>query len=96
MTSRYLIPLAALALSVGTGCQGSASAAQPPEAAPQTPAPFATPPVLPGTPDVATLVARVKPSVVNITTVQAVRVPQMDMPDLGDLFPVPEPGPRPG
>ena len=28
---------------------------------PQTPAPFATPPVLPGTPDIATLVAKVKP-----------------------------------
>jgi serine protease Do len=34
-----------------------------------TPAPFATPPLLPGTPDVATLVAKIKPSVVNITTI---------------------------
>jgi serine protease Do len=32
--------------------------------------------VLPGTPDIATLVAKVKPSVVNITTVQAVKVPR--------------------
>jgi serine protease Do len=38
-----------------------------------TPAPFATPPVLPGTPDVAGLVARIKPSVVNITTVHETR-----------------------
>src|SRR6185503_722298 len=34
---------------------------------PSTPAPFATPPLLAGTPDIAALVARVKPSVVNIT-----------------------------
>jgi serine protease Do len=32
------------------------------------PAPFATPPVLTGMPDVATIVARVQPAVVNITT----------------------------
>jgi serine protease Do len=87
MTSRNLIPLAILALSIGTGCQGSASAASPPDSNPQTPAPFAVPPVLPGTPDIATLAARVKPAVVNITTVQAVKVPRRDMPDLGDLFP---------
>jgi serine protease Do len=87
MTSRNLIPLAVLALSLGTGCQGSASAASPPDSNPQTPAPFAVPPVLPGTPDIAQLAARVKPSVVNITTVQAVKVPRMDMPDLGELFP---------
>ena len=37
-----------------------------------TPAPFATPPVLGGTPDVAALVAKVKPSVVNITTVHEI------------------------
>ena len=35
---------------------------------PSTPAPFASPPLLAGTPDVAALVAKVKPSVVNITT----------------------------
>ena len=37
------------------------------------PAPFPTPPTLSGTPDVATLAARVKPSVVNITTTHATR-----------------------
>src|SRR5882672_6246957 len=38
-----------------------------------TPAPFATPPLLPGTPDVAALVAKIKPSVVNITTIHEMR-----------------------
>jgi serine protease Do len=96
MTPRNLIPLAILALSVGTGCQGSAAAASPPEPNPQTAAPFAVPPVLPGTPDIATLAARVKPSVVNITTVQAVKVPHMETPDLGELFPFFNGGPRRG
>jgi len=45
--------------------------------APTSPAPFATPPVLAGTPDVATLVARVKPAVVNITTVHEVKAPRV-------------------
>jgi serine protease Do len=44
---------------------------------PSTPAPFSTPPLLPGTPDVAALVAKVKPSVVNITTVHEMRSPRM-------------------
>jgi serine protease Do len=44
---------------------------------PTSPAPFATIPVLPGTPDVATLVARVRPAVVNITTVHEVRTPRI-------------------
>jgi len=44
--------------------------------APTSPAPFASIPVLPGTPDVATLVARVRPAVVNITTVHEVRQPR--------------------
>jgi serine protease Do len=96
MTRLNLIPLAIIALSVGTGCQGSAAAASPPDATPQTPAPFATPPVLPGTPDIASLVAKVRPSVVNITTVQAVHVPRTEMPDLGDLFPFFNPGQGPG
>src|ERR1022692_3785218 len=60
---------AALAIA---GCQhglahASGSATEP---APTAPAPFSTPPVLAGTPDVATLVARVRPAVVNITTTQ--------------------------
>jgi serine protease Do len=41
-------------------------------------APFATPPVLPGTPDVATLAATVTPSVVNITATQEIRMKNDD------------------
>jgi serine protease Do len=44
---------------------------------PTSPAPFASIPVLPGTPDIATLVARLRPAVVNITTVHDVRMPRM-------------------
>jgi serine protease Do len=71
----------AIAAVVGLcfGCQRPAHAAGPaaptavlavPSAVvPNTPAPFATPPMLPGTPDIAALVAKVSPAVVNITTV---------------------------
>jgi serine protease Do len=57
------------------GCQhglahASGSATEP---APTAPAPFVTPPVLAGTPDVATLVARVRPAVVNITTTHEIK-----------------------
>jgi serine protease Do len=48
------------------------------ESLPATPAPFATPPLLPGTPDVATLVAKIKPSVVNITTIHESRPAKLD------------------
>jgi serine protease Do len=67
----------------GMGCQRqvaqAASSAAPGGNAPvpTAAAPFATPPVLPGTPDIATLAARVKPSVVNITTVHEVKAPDM-------------------
>jgi serine protease Do len=94
MQPRNLALLAALFL--GTGCQHAASAGLPADGVPQTPAPFATPPVLTGTPDIATLVAKVKPSVVNITTVQAVRVPRGETPDLGQLFPFLDPQQMPG
>jgi serine protease Do len=80
------IALAALVVGFGTGCQRSAQAASAPETPSVTPAPFATPPVLAGTPDVATLVAKVRPSVVNITTVQQVKVPRGDF-NFGGLFP---------
>ena len=63
---------------------------------PQTQAPFATPPVLPGTPDIATLVAKVRPAVVNITTVHELRTPRgLVGPDFGELFPFFHQG-RPG
>src|SRR5262249_44791469 len=45
---------------------------------PPLPAPFATPPVLPGPPDIASLVAKVKPSVVNVTIVHEAHVPKLD------------------
>ena len=91
MTPRTIIPLTALTLILG-GCQHSAAASSPQDPMPQTPAPFASPPVLPGTPDIATLAARVKPAVVNITTVQEVRTPHAgfnapDMPDIFKFFP---------
>jgi serine protease Do len=88
MPLRKLLPISALALVLGTGCQHAASAASGQDGVPQTPAPFATPPVLTGTPDVATLVAKVKPAVVNITTVQEVKVGHggMQFRGFGDLF----------
>ena len=96
MTLRRLVPLTTLTLSFvsfGTGCQHSAAAASPPDA-PQAQAPFATPPVLPGTPDVATLVAKVKPSVVNITTVQEVKVGHAEpFGGFGEMFPFLRRGP---
>jgi serine protease Do len=64
--------LLAGAVGIGAGCQRHlAEAAGPVTAAPQ--APFASPPLLAGTPDVATLVARIAPAVVNITTIHEIR-----------------------
>ena len=56
--------------------------AQPPTLIPQPvfaqiAPPVATPPVLPGTPDIASLVQRIQPAVVNITTITSVTVPSM-------------------
>ena len=69
---------AALYLAVGSLGRDAHAADPTAGGAPQsTPAPFTTPPVLAGTPDVATLVARVTPGVVNITTIHDVRVPQI-------------------
>jgi serine protease Do len=98
MTLRKIIPLTILGLAFGTGCQHPAVAASPPDPVPQTPAPFATPPVLPGTPDIATLVSKVRPAVVNITTIHEVKMPRGDFgfPDLGDLFPFFHQGQPPG
>jgi serine protease Do len=89
MNLRKLIPLTALLLAAGTGCQHPAAAA-PQDPLAQTPAPFATPPVLPGTPDIATLAAKVRPAVVNITTVHAVHMPRGDFGfpgGFGDMLP---------
>jgi serine protease Do len=89
MLIRQTIPALLPLFLFSAGCQHTASAAAPPEPAPQASAPFATPPVLAGTPDVATLAAKVRPSVVNITTIQQVRVPHGDFsfPGFGDMFP---------
>jgi serine protease Do len=88
--------------ALGSGCQHAAAAAPPQDTAsgtpaayvvpeaPAVPAPFATPPVLAGTPDVATLVAKVRPAVVNITTVQQVHMHPFGFqgfPGFGDLLP---------
>jgi serine protease Do len=84
MTKRRLGPLfLSLALGITAGCRPQVAEAAPAAAPnaptlPSTPAPFTSPPVLPGTPDVATLVAKVTPAVVNITTIHDVRVPQQD------------------
>ncbi len=86
------LPVLLIPLALATGCQRqTAAAAQSAHAPgttaettavpvsdviPATPAPFASPPLLPGTPDVASLVAKIKPSVVNITTVHESRAPK--------------------
>src|SRR5579863_7824575 len=97
-TFKKVLPVTGLALVLATGfvtgCQHSAAASGQDGLA-QTPAPFASPPVLAGTPDVATLVAKVRPSVVNITTLHEVKVNEgmgqlfgfPDMPELKNLFP---------
>jgi serine protease Do len=76
MKNKALVLYSSLAATLAVaGCHyglahASGSATEP---VPVSPAPFATPPVLAGTPDVATLVARVRPAVVNITTTHEVR-----------------------
>jgi serine protease Do len=57
---------------------GLATPAAAAEGLPNAPAPFATPPLLNGTPDIAALVAKVKPSVVNITTIHDVHPAKLD------------------
>jgi serine protease Do len=104
MTPQKLIPslvsitVPVLALAFGAGCQHSAAAAAaaPPDTPPQVAAPFAIPPILPGTPDIATLAARVKPSVVNITTVQGLKMPrgEFGFPGFEDLLPFFHQGPN--
>jgi serine protease Do len=97
MLLRKIVPVIGLTLAFGSGCQHSAGAASPPEALLQMPAPFATPPVLPGTPDVATLVSKVRPAVVNITTEHEMKAQRgmFGPSDLGEMFPFFHQG-RPG
>jgi serine protease Do len=76
-SSASLAVLLSATLLGSAGCRHRDAAAPPADGAPapgtnvvfgQTAPPFATPPVLNGTPDVAALVEKVKASVVNITT----------------------------
>jgi len=60
-----------MALALGVGCHSAASAN--PTAVTQPP-PFTTPPMLSGAPDVAALVAKVKPAVVSISTTRDVKL----------------------
>ena len=60
----------AASVVVVSGCHSKAVAEPAHEGLAQGAAPFASPPTLSGAPDVATLVAKVKPAVVNITTTQ--------------------------
>ena len=75
MRFQKLYPFASLLVLSGAaaGCHHEAQAAGNTAVVPTNPAPFATPPLLAGTPDIATLVARVKPAVVNITTTHEVK-----------------------
>jgi serine protease Do len=84
LTAKTRIFPLALVLAVGLGCQRQAQAsgamapqttggAAPTAVLPNAPAPFSTPATVPGTPDIAALVAKVNPAVVNITTVHDIR-----------------------
>jgi serine protease Do len=69
-------------LAFATGCHGHvAQAASAASNEISTQAPFATPPVLAGTADVATLAAKVRPAVVNITTIHEMRAAKLDLPE---------------
>ena len=78
----YVLVLAGALLAIAPGCQHrdaqAAGTAAPVGVATSTSAPFASPPVLAGTADVATLAARVNPAVVNITTVHETHVQRSD------------------
>jgi len=77
--------IAPVLLSMSLGCQPAQAAAPPPTQGAQA-APFASPPVLSGTPDVATLVAKVNPSVVNIIAVHDVKARKIPFPFESDAF----------
>jgi len=85
------------ATAIGLGChrqlaQAADPTGEPGRAAetafttPDIPAPFSSPPVLTGTPDIAALAEAVGPAVVNITTVHEVKVRYRD---LFEMFPFP-------
>jgi serine protease Do len=79
MAIRWYKVILAVALGMGFGCRRH-SAPPPPKPIPQAPAPFASAPVSPGTPDIADLVERVRPSVVNITAIHEIALPHQGWP----------------
>ena len=86
MSSR-LAPIGLLCVLVLVpGCRRAARVKA--EPLPQVPAPFASPPVLPGAVDVAALVERVRPAVVNITAVHEITVHMPAWP-FGEWLPAP-------
>jgi len=66
-----------MALALGAGCQHAATASQ---TAVTQPPPFTNPPMLTGAPDVAALVAKVKPAVVAISTTRDVKLQRFAIP----------------
>jgi serine protease Do len=86
MKRAWTFVMAALVLSSNPACKGTGFKDSPPQTADaavstagaSSAAPFASPPVLNGMPDVATLVGRVNSTVVNITTVHEIRQPSFD------------------
>jgi serine protease Do len=80
-----MLLMCALVLSSSAACKGAGFKDTPPQSADaataasaSSAAPFASPPMVNGMPDVAALVSRVNASVVNITTVHEVRQPSLD------------------
>ena len=81
---------ALVATGVG-GCKGAGFKDSHPQSADaavtlSTAAPFSSPAVMSGTPDVAALVAKVNPAVVNITTVHEIKQPNVDFDFPFDFF----------
>jgi serine protease Do len=98
--NRMVVLVIAALLSSGAGCKrlkedrAQTAASAPAPLSTSTIAPFASPPVLSGTPDVAALVARVNPTVVNITTVHEIRQPNNEFDWPFDFFGPRQPGGR--
>lgn len=95
MNVRKVLTMGAMAgmtasLILATGCQRNVApeglSGETTAVTTSTAAPFTTPPMLTGTPDVATLVARVQPSVVNITIEHDVKVAQRQLQEPFEWF----------
>jgi serine protease Do len=104
MNRAWIVLITAFALSSSAGCKGTGFKDSPPQNADaavglvsaSSAAPFASPPMQNGMPDIATLVAKVNASVVNITTVHEIRRPSLDSEFPFDFFgPMVPPGMRP-